>query len=579
MSSQRAANGNGESYGSGSNALAQPKDYPLQDAQSPYAKAAPRPALAQITGQVNSCTGGLKPPPQVILDVQQNTKEPATHVSWAKSDILATKTPSIGQQTAPNPETSQWGPNRPQNFQNPWTPQNDSCKQQHNPAPTICESRDRIHRQNQNIGNSHASRHSTSMQKLAVRSQQVSERNALKQEIVKAPQTSKAGSVRQKAGESLTNSSGSQSQEQKTAQLGEDPKRPISDRDIRQSKSKDPQNQSIDANKQDQLHKRRESTVQVRFITTLDCQFKIPDQYYPLKALLPNLAALYNERRVNDHYPRMEAKDVPPFFNPFDQSTLRTPELSKDKWTIYNAQAGMPYSDPGMFFLLVRNCIGYTDLDKDCFWPTLLSPLFSISGDRLEKAVQIAWKEFERYFDLCPHCYKSCIAVQYEPGYSLPEALRIAQAAIYFEEAIFRKMNDPEDNDPPPKRNWLHNPNFSHFLPPNNSNATRVMDLVGSARSFEELVGLMEPIPIPSEPNMSWMFGFGELLSSHTSPIRFEGWPNFRSAVDAMDGINWIVSFITASMNRPELRPLTSFPRTEQGLSAFLSEGRSWARH
>ncbi|KAF7504745.1 hypothetical protein GJ744_001746 [Endocarpon pusillum] len=557
MSSQGGANGNGESYGNGSNALAQPKAYPPQDAQSPYAKAVRRPALAQTTGQVNSFTGGLKPP-QVILNVQQTTKEPASCVSRPKSDILATKTPSIGQQTTPNPESSRWGPNQPKNIQNSPTLQNDSCKQHHNPAPAICKSRERILRQKQNIGNSHASQHGTSVQKLVFRSQQASERNALKREIVKAPQTSKAGPIRQKAGESPPASSSSQSQQRQNAHLGEDPKRPTLDRDIRQSRSKDPQNQSLDANKQDESHKRSESTVQVRFLTTLDCQFKIPDQFYPLRALIPNLAALYNERRENDHYPRMEARDLPPFFHPFNQSG---PELSNDKWTIYNAQGGMPYSDP------------------DSFWPTLLSPLLPIAGNRLEEAVQVAWTEFERYFDLCPHCYKSCIAVHYEPSYSLPEAQRIAQAALYFEEAIYTKMNDPEDDDPPPKRNWLHNPHFSSFLPPNNSNATRVMDLVGSARSLEELIDLMNPIPVPGEPNFSWMFEFGELLSSHTKAITFEGWPNFRSPVDAMNGINWIVSFITASMNCPGLRQLTSFPRTEQGLSAFLSEGRSWARH
>ena len=576
MSSQRAANGNSESCGSSLNALTQTKAYPLQGEHSPYAKAVRRSAIAQTTGHVNSCTGGLKPHSQKFLDVQQSTKETATRVARAKSDISATKTPSIGQQTALNPETSRLGPNQPQNIQNPRAPPNDSCKQQDNPAPATCQSTDRKLRQKQNIGDSHASQNGTTVQKLGFRSQQASERNALKREIVKVPQTSKAGPIRQRAGESPPTSGGSQSQQQQNAHSGEDPKRPVLDRDIRQTKSKGPQNQSLDANKQDELHKRRESTVQVRFITTLDCQFQVPDQFYPLKALLSNIAALYNERRINNHYPRMEVKDLPPFFHPFDQSV---PELSTDKWTIYNAQAGMPYSDPGRFFLPVKDCIGYTDPTKDSFWLTLLSPHFSISGNRLEKAVQIAWTEFERYFNLCPHCYKSCIAVHYEPSYSLPEAQRIAQAAVYFEQAICRKMNDPEDNDPPPKNNWLHNPNFSNFLPPDISNAMRVMGLIGSTRSFEELIGLMDPIPVPGEPNLSWMFEFGELLSFPSNTITFEGWPNFKSPVDAMNGINWIVSFITASMNCPELRRLTSFPRTEQGLGAFLSEGRSWARH
>jgi hypothetical protein len=231
----------------------------------------------------------------------------------------------------------------------------------------------------------------------------------------------------------------------------------------------------------------------------------------------------------------------------------------------------------------VRNCIGNTDQPKG-FFLTLLSPLFSITGNHSEKAFQIIWTEFERYFDLGRVLYKDCIAVYYEPNYSLQELQRIAQAVIYFEEAIDRETNihpeDRPDHDPLLKKNWLQNPNFTNFLPRSISNAKRVLGVIGSTRTVEELIRLMNPQPVP-EDAYSWCFEFEfeRLLLDSADPIVFLGWPCFGSPVEAMERTNWTVSFITASMKCPELRQLTRFPPTQQGLSAFLSEGRSWARH
>jgi hypothetical protein len=348
MSFQKeAAHGNGDSYGSDSNASAQHKVCPAQDTPSPDAKAVRRPGIAQTIDRVNSFIGGSKLP-QAFLDIQQTVKEPATHSLWTKSDRIVSLTPSTRQQTALNLQTAQGRSNQRRTIQISQTPQNDTCKQPHNPTPAISESRDKILRQKQNIQN--ASQHRTAVHKIAVQSQQASGFNATKRKLVKVPQTSKTGAIRQRAGDSPPNSSGGRPQQKPNVNTGEDSRGPFFDRDIRQSSSNSPQIESSDAVRQDQLLKGLESTVKVQFSTCLHCKFHIPNQHYPLAALIPNIAALYNERQVNDHHPQMEAKDLPFFFHQvFYRSKLDL--RNRNTWTVCNCLRFMGYSDDyGRFF-------------------------------------------------------------------------------------------------------------------------------------------------------------------------------------------------------------------------------------
>jgi hypothetical protein len=204
------------------------------------------------------------------------------------------------------------------------------------------------------------------------------------------------------------------------------------------------------------------------------------------------------------------------------------------------------------------------------------SPILPISGNHLQKVIHTTWTELERYFELNTETGRAYIYVGCEPNYSLPELQRIAQAVYHFEEAIdttaFDLFDDEDDGDLQ-ERNWLHNTPLSHLARPS------IFNVIGSTRSVEELHGLMRRSLSPGERNPNpWLFELERLLPGPIWSVVYRGWPNFESPVDAMDKINWTVSFITTSMNCPDLGRLTRFPPTKEGLKSFLTEGRSWLR-
>jgi hypothetical protein len=334
MPSQRNADRKREYYDRCSTASEQ------HNAPPPDTKAVRKVTIAQITAQLNPLTRGLQPS-QVILNGQQAVQETVMPGAKIKSGVTASQTTSTRQQTVSNPQASQGEPNLQPVMHNRLVPQINPCKQQHARSSAIYESRNETPGQKQNSQNSPASQHRATAQKPVARDQQASKYNAIKQSAIRVQQSSKNGSIRQRAGQSPPASSGSQSQQQKNAQSDGHSRKPASDRDTRQSGSDSvgAQNQSLDSRKQIELTRGRESTIHVKFLTNLVFWFRIGNQTYPLDALVPNIASLYNER-VAARYPRMEA------LGETSESTLQRSE----KWLICNRVCHVTTSELGEFF-------------------------------------------------------------------------------------------------------------------------------------------------------------------------------------------------------------------------------------